>query len=80
MTDKYIPPQISEIGLEDYLDDTRSRHNDYGYSEFIKMHNTGVNKSNLAHLMNVSRGTIIRWLKLHKPEVSRGRRTKAKQT
>jgi len=57
------PFKISDVGLEHYLEITRSLHNNFGYPEFISMLENGVDKSNLAKAFGVSRNTIYSWLK-----------------
>lgn len=59
---RYIPPKIEDIGLEEYLNNTKHKHSGYDYSQFVSMLDKGVNKSNIARLFGVDRKTIVKWL------------------
>ena len=61
---------IEKIGLKAHLESSRSRHNDYGYAEFINLLERQVNKVNLARIYRVNRKTIDRWVEVHKKEQS----------
>lgn len=66
---RYTPPKIEDVGLEKYLDDTKTDHNGNGYAEFCDMikHETPVQRR--ADKFNVDRTTIYRWLDVYHREL-----------
>lgn len=58
---RYKPPKIEDIGLETYLDQTRSKHKGYGYKEFADMHSRNVPTSGIAKVFSVDRKTVMKW-------------------
>ncbi len=59
---------IRDVGLPTFLNETKDKHNGFGYDHFAVMANSGVNSSNLARAFNVTRQTINKWLDIYKEE------------
>lgn len=68
---------IEETGVKDYLEQTKEKHNNRGYNEFVKYVKllgtnqdgfTRITKSGLARHYNVTRPTLERWLKQYEIE------------
>lgn len=64
------PTSIEAIGLKNYLNDTKHLHRDQDYDRFVFYITPELQLGNAAvgRIMNVTRGTIKRWVKIHKKE------------
>lgn len=58
----YRPPSIRDMGLQTYLDNSKSQHDGLGYAEFVKYVGKELNITDLAKLFNVHRHTMGNWL------------------
>ena len=58
----YKPPTIADAGLRDWLDNSMSKHNNYGYESFKNMVTYGVSKAEMARKFGVDRLTIDSWI------------------
>jgi DNA invertase Pin-like site-specific DNA recombinase len=63
---------VKEEGLLTHLDRTRDAHNGYGYSDFEKMLEAKVAKTNIAKAFKVSKQTVWRWLDIYTKEKNNG--------
>jgi len=61
---RYKPPKIEDVSLPTYLDQTKTKHNGLGYQVWRTLFEAGVNPMNLARAMNVTRNTVVNWIKL----------------
>jgi hypothetical protein len=70
MTPRVLPRQmtIAQEGLRHYLDRTKDKHNGLGYSNFIGLLQSGVNKANLARAFTVNPRTLQKWLEIYSQE------------
>ena len=60
-----IPQKIEDIGLENYLNETKGEHNGADYDEFMKRLDLKEPKTVIARAFNVTPGTIRYWIELH---------------
>jgi helix-turn-helix protein len=65
---RYRPPSIRDKGLEQFLELTKSKHNGYGYQDFVKLYKADVTLSSMGRAFKVSRQTIENWLQVYKEE------------
>lgn len=65
---RYRNPSIKDVGLELFLNSSKEKHNNMGYTEFKSLLDAKVNLTNLARAFNVSRPTIIKWIDIFKEE------------
>lgn len=59
---------IKTIGLQKYLESTKENHNDYSYTDFIKLYDLKVNMANIAKAFGVDYRTIKYWITIHEEE------------
>lgn len=64
----YSPPGIRDKGLIKHLEDSKHLHNNYGYTDFLTMHDQKVNTANMARLFNVDWRTMKKWIAIYKEE------------
>ncbi len=62
---RYKPPGIKGMGLQQWLDASKERHDDHGYDDFVEMRKKGINKSNIAYMFRVDRRSVTRWAELY---------------
>lgn len=65
---RYKPPSIEEVGLKKYLNGSKELHNSYGYDDFVRLVESGLNKAGLAKAFQVERATIYKWLAIYETE------------
>lgn len=65
---RFKPKSLQEIGLRQHLNKTKAIHNGYGYDDFVKLIDAGVNKANLARAFGVVEVTIYKWLEVYEEE------------
>lgn len=65
---RYVPPRIESMGLKIFLDSSKSKHNGFGYAEFVKLYKSEVNFQNLGRAFGVSRAAVVRWANIYEEE------------
>lgn len=74
-----ISPRLEDIGLEPYLNSTRSEHNDNGFNDFVKRVQLQEPKTVIARAFHVHSSTIRDWIRLHDKELKRTEKEKHKK-
>lgn len=59
-------PQIDDIGIAEYLNQTAAQHNDFDFESFVVMLKQRVDKANIARAFGVSRNTVYSWIEKYK--------------
>jgi len=67
---QYKPPKIEDIGLKNYLNQTKHKHNDCGYDEFVKRYELNEPKTVMARAFSVDRLTINKWIVIYLKEIN----------
>ncbi len=65
---RVVYPSIRDKGLRKYLAAEKAKHNGYDYTDFEKMLNAKVTKTNIARAFNVSSQTMWKWIGIYKEE------------
>lgn len=61
----YQPVSIRDIGLKQFLEDTREKHNNKGYMDFKELLENGIFKTQIAKIFGVRNQTIWYWMKYY---------------
>lgn len=61
----YQPVSIRDVGLRQFLEDTRAKHNNKGYDEFSEMVDRGLFKTQIARFFGVTNSTVWTWIKYY---------------
>lgn len=59
---------IKELGLQDYLDQTKSQHNDHGWIDFEEYMKKGISRTAIAKIFGVTGQTAYNWAKIYNDE------------
>lgn len=74
---RYRPPSIEDVGLKKYLNQSKETHNGYGYDDFVRLIESGLNKAGLAKAFQVERSTIYKWLAIYESESGSEQQTRS---
>lgn len=71
----YHPKSIAETGLAVFLEETRSKHNDYGYADFDKFVKAKIGPVNIAKAFKVDYRRAKAWMDIYWEELKRSKQT-----
>lgn len=67
---RHKPKSIEDIGLDKYLNETKQSHGGWDFKDFKRMHESGLNVSNIARAFLVDRRTINKWITIYEKELA----------
>lgn len=56
---------IKDLGLQEYLDQTKSQHNDHGWADFEEYMNKRISRTAIAKIFGVTGQTAYNWAKIY---------------
>ena len=59
---------IKYVGLKDWLNGSKAKHDGHDYDFFVDVFTKGVSKSNIARMFKVDRQTVIKWCAVYDAE------------